>query len=249
MRSGGAFRAAGSGNGGAGYTTAAVNFDGTNDYITHSADLTGAANSKLGILSAWVNRDADGLARFIDTKFSLIQIIFLSGNTFQIQLRNASGAGIILSIATSAIVDADGWTHIMASWDMAGPTTHLYVDGVSDNTVTTATDATIDYTHLNWTVGAEDDGDAKYTGDIADLYFNTAEYLDLSVAGNRAKFIDASGKPVDLGADGSTPTGTAPIMFHKADAATPANFANNLGGGGNFTVQGALTNASSTPSD
>ena len=252
MRSGGAFQAAGSGNGGnggnGGYTTAAVNFDGTNDYLTHDAGLTGEADSKLGIFSCWFNRGADGFARWIDVKFSYMHIVFGFNNLFGFSFRNAAGT-INFNITSSAIVAADGWTHVMASWNLAGPTTHLYVNGVEDNHENTANDSDVNYTQTFWTIGAEDDGDSKYNGDVADLYWNIAEYLDLSVSGNRAKFIDGSGKPVDLGADGSTPTGTAPIMFHKADAATPANFANNLGGAGNFTVQGTLTNASSTPSD
>ena len=57
-------------------------------------------------------------------------------------------------------------------------------------------------------------------------------------ASNRLKFLTASGEPADLGADGSTPTGTQPLIYLANATAT---FQNNLGSGGNFTENGALT--------
>jgi hypothetical protein len=52
--------------------------------------------------------------------------------------------------------------------------------------------------------------------DVADVYFAPGQFLDLSIPGNVAKFISA-GKPVDLGSDGSTPTGIAPLVFLSGD--------------------------------
>ena len=54
---------------------------------------------------------------------------------------------------------------------------------------------------------------------LAELYINLAESLDLTVEGNREKFY-ADGNFVDLGSDGSTPTGTAPLMYYKNGFAT-----------------------------
>jgi len=82
--------------------------------------------------------------------------------------------------------------------------------------------------------------------EIADLYLNTATSLDLSSTANRRKFISAEDKPVDLGSDGSTPTGTAPLIFLSNPTAT---WQNNLGSGGNFNENGALTDAGDSPSD
>jgi len=58
------------------------------------------------------------------------------------------------------------------------------------------------------------------------------------------KFRSAGGKPVSLGSDGSTPTGTAPTVYLKNPFGT---FQNNLGGGGNFTVTGTLADDASIP--
>ena len=41
------------------YSAVAVNFDGTNDYLTHSGGLTGAADSKLMTLCYWIRSQAD----------------------------------------------------------------------------------------------------------------------------------------------------------------------------------------------
>ena len=60
----------------------------------------------------------------------------------------------------------------------------------------------------------------------------------MSTATNRLKFLAADGKPANLGADGSTPTGTQPILYLANPFGT---FQNNLGSGGNFTENGELT--------
>lgn len=52
-----------------------------------------------------------------------------------------------------------------------------------------------------------------------------------------AKFYD-NGNPVDLGENGSNPTQNEPIIFLNNPTAT---WQNNLGSGGNFTENGALT--------
>jgi len=74
----------------------------------------------------------------------------------------------------------------------------------------------------------------------------TNEFVDLSIEANRRKFIDAIGKPVDLGVDGSTPTGTAPLIFLSG---TTIDWHTNKGSGGGFTEVGALTTATTSPSD
>jgi hypothetical protein len=55
-----------------------------------------------------------------------------------------------------------------------------------------------------------------------------------------------NGKPVNLGTNGQTPTGTIPAMFFSGDA---SGFPTNQGTGGAFTLTGSLTNASTSPSD
>ena len=53
---------------------------------------------------------------------------------------------------------------------------------------------------------------------------------------NRRKFISAAGRPVNLGANGSGPTGNQPIIYCPTGDGT-----NNLGYGGNFSANGSPT--------
>lgn len=79
---------------------------------------------------------------------------------------------------------------------------------------------------------------------MADLYFNSVTFLDLSVSSNLELFIK-SGKPVNLGTTGQTPTGSSPLVFDTGDATT---FATNVGGGGGWTLQaGGITTDSNGP--
>jgi hypothetical protein len=75
-------------------------------------------------------------------------------------------------------------------------------------------------------------------GDIADHYFAAGQpFFDLTNPANVAKFI-SGGKPVDLGSDGSLPTGTRPNIFHSGDA---DGFKTNRGTNAELTWSGSLT--------
>lgn len=91
--------------------------------------------------------------------------------------------------------------------------------------------------------------DTPLTGYLSDYWVDNTK-VDFAVLATRRKFIDANGRPVDLGADGSTPTGTAPAIFlRRAPDAAASTWADNLGTCGPFTVTGAFTNAPSSPTD
>jgi hypothetical protein len=72
-------------------------------------------------------------------------------------------------------------------------------------------------------------------GCLAEIYINqAAEVTDVT------KFRTAGGAPVDLGSDGSTPSGSQPIGYFKSIF---SSFTVNSGSGGNYTKEGttALT--------
>ncbi len=230
------------------YAANGVNFDGANDYLTRGADLTGAADSKLWSGSVWFKRAATGsMALYAGTSDRpFIQFRGSGGDhTIQITARSAGGSAI-LNIESSAITDTTSWHHIMWAVDMADEATksHLYVDGVSDLTVNTYTDDTIDFSRTGHTIGAKANAGSKYDGCLADFWLAFAQYIDLSVAANREKFRSAAGSPVNLGGDGSNPTGTAAIMFFSGATAA---WETNKGTGGGFTENGALSDCASDP--
>lgn len=228
------------------YTTDAVVFDGTNDYMSRGANLTGVANGNKGTASFWIKfNGGDGIqqyiygANFIIIKSALNIIQFVYGST-------------ILNLKTSSsITTSSGWVHVLSSWDNSIDAYHLYINNSSDSNSPSGTGASIIYSATNHFIGISSGLGNKLNASLADFYFNMSEYIDLSNSSNRAKFINQSTlKPVNLGATGSIPTGTAPIIFQRCDdGAAASTFATNLGTGGNFSITGSLTTSPTSPSD
>ena len=79
--------------------------------------------------------------------------------------------------------------------------------------------------------------------DACEIYI-TNEAVDWSVEANRLKFVDNTGKPVGLGSDGSDLTGTAAKHY-----APDGDLTNNLGTESNWTENGTIPGASTSPSD
>lgn len=232
----------------------AVEFDGTNDYMLRGAGLTGAADSKSGIFSAWIRLDGDStnMEIIVSATFQFQVYYDATDDKFFVYGYDSTSA-TALELYTGNTYNAGAtWLHLLFSWDVATAARHGYVNDVSDlDAGSGSTDLAIDYTETNWGIGADTDSSSgKLDGCLAELYFAPGQYLDLSVEFNRRKFIASDGKPAYLGPDGSAPTGTAPLVYlHLDPAETPANFAANHGSGGNFSVTGTLTAASTSPSD
>ncbi len=220
------------------YPAALGDFDGAADYLSRGAELTGAADGKVGLFSGWVRFDGgDGVAqRLLCTEDGFFYVNKKVDNALDI-LAYASGPSVRhLDITTSSTFTASAsWVHFLISWNLAIPIAHLYVDDVSDKIENILTDGVIDYTRSDWHVGAHDAPNYYLNGALAELYFSL-EYLDISVTANRRKFISAAGHPVPLGADGSLPTGTAPIIYMRERW---NNCGINSGTGGDFVIHGA----------
>lgn len=224
------------------YGASSVVFDGTNDYLTRTTDLTGNADSKKMIFSTWY-KSASSL--FPSSYFyssgspDAKNYIQLSGGRLYAEFFNSSGATVIRLAATTQISDTD-WHHYAFSFDVGAGIAKILIDGVEDTPyLNVQTNDTIDFTKDRHVIGA------SYTGgyidyisaSVAETYINFGEYLDISTAGNIGKLI-RNDRPSFLGADGSALTGTAPIIY--LNGATSA-FPTNKGTGGNFTLAGTLT--------
>ena len=241
-------------------TVDSADFDGTNDWLTRGADLTGAADSKSGIVSMWLRIDGgDGGSAHLLVNHTVLGggsgflrffVQRVTTNIFRVTGANAAGTTILRLDTVATYTAGATWLHLLISWDLATSAEHLYVNDVLDLSVVTSTNDSIDHTVADFAIGAQADGTVKFDGCLAEVYFAPGQYLDFSVITNRRKFISSGGKPVYLGADGSTPTGTAPIVYqHLDDAEAAANFAVNAGSGGGFTVNGTLATGSTSPSD
>ena len=215
----------------------------TGDSLSRGGVPTGLSDGPSGTISCWVKFDAgsDGSNMFILTNTtSHFRLFRDAANKFYVQAHDASNNPLWSAASTNAFTVSSGLMHIMLSWNLVGgsPSTHLYVNGSSQawthNTNPTA--GTIDYTDTNMGFGMDN---LFYRGDLGQFYFDP-NYIDLSVQANREKFVSGTGasvKPVDFGTDGSTPTGTQPIIYLNNPFGT---FQNNLGSGGNFTENGVL---------
>ena len=223
-------------------TDNSVNFDGSNDYLTRGGALTGLSDGDAGSTSFWFKLnggDGSDVSIFTDNA-GHVHIRRGSDNKIRL-LMHTSGAVELVDIQTSDTYTADGnWHHCMASWNTTSDTQHLYIDGVDQLSVNNSATGTIDYTQTDYAVGARTSGTNKINSDLAEFYF-TNEYLDLSQASNRLKFLTATGAPASLGSDGSTPTGTAAVVYLSGATST---WHTNDGTGGGFTENGALTDGS-----
>ena len=239
--------------GGAGGVDAA-DFDGTNDYATRGAGLTNAADSKLFTFVMWTKADAVGGRYFTG-------VTTLGGSTLRFSVHEQSGVFFlqasspggtnILNINTTTAPSTTAWQCLMCSVDLADTAKrHLYLGDTNELNVNTYTDAAIDFTLADWAVGARPDGSGKHDGGLAEMYFWTDAYIDLSVLANRRLFISNLGQPAGPGGAVSA-LGIPDVRFHLNDGETANNFVANVGNGdgGAFTVTGALSTYASSPSD
>ena len=231
--------------------------DFSSDYMTTGAGLTGAADGKVGTVMFWFRIDGgDGTDMTIFTNATTVggatsrwRVRRVSANTITIVGLNAAGS-TILNIGTSTTYATSAtWFQLLASWNLATAAAHIYINDVDDLTSTTLTDDNIDYTVADWAIGGQASGGTLFDGCLAEVYF-ALEYVDLSAATNRAKFISTLNKPVSLGLNGAFPTGTAAIVYqHLDDGEAVASFATNAGTGGDFSITGTLATGSTSPSD
>lgn len=155
----------------------------------------------------------------------------------------------------------DAWTHVLVACqgniESPGKIIKVYVNNVDQTTDVEQSFYTAPFNFaLNGMIlRIFNAGGGSYlgTGDLADFWLSAGANLltagDIAPA-TRAKFINPSTlKPVSLGSDGSTPTGTAPDVFlRRAPAAAASTFLTNQGPGGNFSQVGGVDHNATTVS-
>lgn len=226
----------------AAFTANTAVFDGTNDYISVSS-LTGLSDSKVFTFSCWANFSGGNgtlqyICQFTTAGTARFYIVKNASNQIDILGRNAAGTNILILRGNVAITDATGWVHIYVCIDLANTSNRkIYTNGTSNTlTVTTYTDDTIDFaiaTTPKYTIGASSSGGNKVFATLAELWMDDT-YLD-----NVAAFASA-GKPIYLGANGQTPTGTAPAMYYSLNGSGDSWATDSSGNGNTMTVTGAL---------
>lgn len=232
---------------GAGAYANAVTFD-TSTYLTRGAGFTGLADGKVFTYSGWIYVSGSDVVYLLNAEtggFFEIRCLLLNVSVATV---NTSAAQNIVAVTTGNPLVANAWNHIAISIDLTSTSRRfIYVnDTVASVTWTTYNNSNIDMTRSNWVINANNvSGTSPRACSMADIWFNPT-YIDLSVEANRRKFIDATGRPVDLAPNGSAPTGSSPILFLSGNTAI---WHTNKGTGGGMTENGALTTATTSPSD
>jgi uncharacterized protein (TIGR02217 family) len=247
--------------GGGPYVTYAVDFnyllpDYIPTYLKRNQNLVSVTNGSQGIFSGWF--------RFDEFEFNQNNLLdnqngtgFLTihrndNDNIRFDFYDADGDAYFGFESNSSFDDDSEWHHILCSWDTnfesGSKVAHLYIDGEDELNITDDDSDAFDigYESTNWFIGTDVYESYPFIGCMAEFYFAPNQFLDFSIASNRLKFRNAFDKPVLLGADGSYPTGVTPAIYLKNLVLT---FANNLGSGGNFSVNGQLTGCSSSPTD
>lgn len=242
----------GPGDGGGSGGVQAVHWDGTNDWMQRGAALTGAVAGENLLASLWflVSDSPDGE-----------NVYFVYANNGRIRFHRDASNKITLSIFNSTIVLwkftstntftaalRTGWHHLLIAAELdVTPVGQVYLDDAvlagTDNTGPLQGD--IDWPRPDWGIGNLFNPDAVRAKDLAEVWFDD-NYLDISIESNRRKFIDAAGKPADLGETGQLPLGAAPLGFFSGPT---VSWHTNKGTGGGFTMIGALSDAPTSPSD
>ena len=222
---------------------AGATFDG-GDWLKRGGGITGAADSKMITLSFWFRSTNAGIwQRILSSPASADGFLITLDDMGQLRFgfKDTSAANN-LNLQVETLVADGAWHHVMLSVNANTTTAQLYVDGVSAGTLYTLFDATFDFTHTNWGVGVDPQNNWNpFNGDLADLWVDFGTYIDLSVPANRAKFYNNG--PVNLGATGNGPTGSAPEIFLSG---TVPGWHTNKGTGGGFTMTGTLTSSTAS---
>jgi len=224
------------GEGGSGYAENLVYADGTHDYLT--VGTTGFAGSgaaaRVMTVAVLVNRETLGNL-YIFGHWGSRHALFFTTN--KLEYRADVSFSPVVQVRSSGTYGT-GRLAVLCAFNTNIPVAQMYVNDVDVADVLTLTqDAEPDWLDTDLGIAARSNGNNKWQGCIGDVWM-TQEYVDISVEANRRKFFNGDGTLVDKGADGSLPTGTQPIRFHRGPA---ANFATNLGSGPAMTVNGVFT--------
>lgn len=235
------------------YTTAntATMVAGGSQYIYRGSNLAGVTDGKQYTCSVWVKPAvaSNGSIRSlfeIDTGGGAFRVRLYKESSDEITFvaRNAAGTTIVQGANTNKVVSTSGiWYHVFVSVDLTDTgKRHLMINGadcrVSDWITYTNDDMDILASQQN--VGSNPSATEQYQGAYSELWVDDVYVADVT------KFRCASsGRPVDLGATGSVPTGSVPAIYLSRNGSANAWATDSSGNGNDFSLQNALGSTTS----
>lgn len=206
----------------------AIQFDGVDQYVdsTYNADLEAVYGNYLNI-SVWIkvagwpsgtSEDDVILSQYINTWLSLRAASY---GDFEVEIWNAAESAFKRYQTSNQPLSLDTWHHIAVAFDGTATGNQVYIDGVAStgSWVSDFSGAGLDAGPLG--------GGKIYIGSgnrfnrarhyanvcVSEFWALGGEALDLS--SNITKFRSTDGKGVELGSDGSNPTGTQATLYMK----------------------------------
>lgn len=229
------------------YSTTALEYNGTTQYATRAAALSGAADSKLFTFAFWIRHNtASGSTSLLTNTAGNRFFSFLDSlDRFGIILRDSSGTQIA-DIRTPALFPDDStWHSVIVSGDTETEAYNFVVDGfpVATTLISGTPNLAVNFSAAQWSMMATFAGGSLLAACISEVFLDTTSALDIADPSNIAAFISPEGAPMELGSAGQFPTAVQPILYSPGgDPST------NLGSGGVFSLVGAPGACGTAPS-
>lgn len=231
------------------YIANATIFQG-NSYMNSATAMT-PSSGKQGTLSLWLNfstmppAGSQSLIRMGNLFLNIVNTAVPNtySTYFQILGQNVTTTLLDIRSNTRDVFMPNTWINLLATWDLTVPTANLYLTNVASlNVITLISSANsfISYNIANSSVGYNNIGESW-----SEIWLSNT-WVNLSNVNNRVLFVTSYLQPANLASNGSGPTGAQPLIYLNNTGPT-ANV--NDGTGGNFTFQGTIIQANSSPTD
>lgn len=143
----------------------ALDFDGTNDYVTASLPtvFTNVANNDISV-EAWIKPKANNFCRILFAQYSSSSFISLSissTNEVYFYINNTVG------IKTSSTLALNQWTHVACTWNASTQLAKIYINGVEETTISGGSSSTGTDNMLS--IGSRTDGFQYFTGELDEI--------------------------------------------------------------------------------
>lgn len=224
----------------------AIDFDGTNDFLSRSTDLVGNTDSQSFTLSFWLWRKADdGLAVIYAAEQSAGVNrfwVYIQGTTTTVEGYDSGGTlRLNVSFNLGAAQYTGTFYHVLVSVNKTSTATRsVYVNDILQSATwnTYSTTNNIDFTTPLHSVMGLYTTTATAAGRLSNLFLDKT-YRDMSITANRRLFVTADLKPA------AGQAALNPIMYLPMSDPTAPGL--NQGTGGNFTLTGTVARSGRGP--
>lgn len=220
-----------------------ADFDGSTGYLARTSALSGVSDGKTVSGAFFFSLASTGSQRVIlkcvnANHSTRVEVYLDSLNKLNINLYSSVNSGVVSWTSSNAYGSGDKF--VTFCFDVTTTAKRfVYVNNTPDvGTYSFYENTSISFSDITGSYIGRSNTVAQYFyGKLSEFYFTT-EYIDFSQEANRLKFRDAFGNPVDLAPQIAAGTLPNPAIYMRFD---PANFGKNSGTGGDFVVNGTIT--------